>query len=277
VADDDHVPVNLTGVPETLLWNLYYRSIAARNPDRTGLHDPKAINLVERLDYPFARFDVSHSAVTAQWHALRVRTFDEEIRRLAAADPGATVVALGEGLETQFWRVDGGRLNWVSVDLPETIALRRELLPDEARLRSVANSATEPAWTEQLDPDRGLIVTAQGLLMYFTQREVDDFLGMCAERIPAATLLFDAVPEHMARARERGSGGGDYRPPAWTWTVTPRELQRLAKLPAVAELHAVPVPRGRGLVFGAVLPALCRVPGVRDRLPVFPVRRARFR
>ena len=32
--------------------------------------------------------------------------------------PAGTVVALGEGLETQFWRPDNGRVRWLSVDLP---------------------------------------------------------------------------------------------------------------------------------------------------------------
>jgi O-methyltransferase involved in polyketide biosynthesis len=34
------------------------------------------------------------------------------------------VVALGEGLETQFWRLDNGRVRWLTVDLPDTMDLR---------------------------------------------------------------------------------------------------------------------------------------------------------
>jgi O-methyltransferase involved in polyketide biosynthesis len=53
-------------------------------------------------------------------------------RRFLAANPDGTVVALGEGLETQFWRVDNGRVRWLTVDLPETIAAasRRRKLGD---------------------------------------------------------------------------------------------------------------------------------------------------
>lgn len=42
--------------------------------------------------------------------------------------PAGTVVALGEGLETQFWRVDNGAVRWVGVDLSEAEALRRRFL-----------------------------------------------------------------------------------------------------------------------------------------------------
>ena len=30
------------------------------------------------------------------------------------------MVALGEGLETQFWRVDNGRVRWLTVDCPRS-------------------------------------------------------------------------------------------------------------------------------------------------------------
>jgi O-methyltransferase involved in polyketide biosynthesis len=47
------VAVDLTGVPETLLWTLYHRAEEARRPDAV-LRDPLAVELVERIDYPFA-------------------------------------------------------------------------------------------------------------------------------------------------------------------------------------------------------------------------------
>jgi O-methyltransferase involved in polyketide biosynthesis len=47
------VKVELGGVPETLLWTLYQRSIEARRPDAI-LADPRAVALVDELDYPFA-------------------------------------------------------------------------------------------------------------------------------------------------------------------------------------------------------------------------------
>lgn len=120
------------GVPETALWTLWHRAP----------NDPRAAALVERIDFPFAeRFGRRHG-LFVQWQWQRVRRFDEEIRRFAAACPGGTVVALGEGLETQFWRVDDGRLRWVGVDVDVMVAARRVLLePDDARRRSVAASA----------------------------------------------------------------------------------------------------------------------------------------
>ena len=95
---------------------------------RPLLKDPRAVEIVDRLDYDFG--DASRGA---GWHAVRVATFDAAIRRFLARHPSGTVVALGEGLETQFWRVDNGRMRWISVDLPEALELRRKLLPEGPR------------------------------------------------------------------------------------------------------------------------------------------------
>ena len=136
------VGVSLDPVPETLLWTLWHRAVEARRSDSV-IDDPLALELVERIDFPFAeRFGSGESL--SQWQALRARCFDGVVGRFLAVHPGATVVALGEGLETQLWRVDDERVHWVTVDLPEVTELRRALLPAHGRNTLVASSALEP-------------------------------------------------------------------------------------------------------------------------------------
>jgi O-methyltransferase involved in polyketide biosynthesis len=118
MAEGAKEKVGLGGVPETLLATLYYRSIEARRPDAL-LHDPKAVELVDAIDYPFEQRFGSGDLGRAQGQALRVRCFDLAVERFLTGHPDGTVVALGEGLETQFWRVDNGRVGWLTVDLPE--------------------------------------------------------------------------------------------------------------------------------------------------------------
>ena len=113
------------------------------------------------------------------------------------------MVALGEGLETQFWRVGERRgAAWVSVDGAETIALRERLLPASPRLRAVTGSALGLAWAEPVDPGAPVIVTAQGLLMYLEPADVHGLIAGIARRLPGARLVFDAVPAWLA-ARSR--------------------------------------------------------------------------
>jgi O-methyltransferase involved in polyketide biosynthesis len=94
MATESRVRLQLDGVPETLLWTLYHRAVEARRADSV-LDDPMAVELVERIDYPFEqRFGAGN---LSQWQALRARCFDREVRRFLASHPDGTVVALGEG------------------------------------------------------------------------------------------------------------------------------------------------------------------------------------
>jgi O-methyltransferase involved in polyketide biosynthesis len=275
VPDRDELPkvrVTLGGVSETLLWNLCRRALAAQGR-RPALDDPKAIGLVERIDYPFGQLSGDR---TGRRHARRVQKFDMAIRRFLARYPSGTVVALGEGLETQFWRVDNGLVRWLTVDLPETVTVRRELLPDGPRQRTSACSATDPQWMDQVDPSQGVLITAQGLLMYFQPSEVDRLVELCAERFPGQTLLFDAIPASLfSRVRtERLRGRGQW--PPWVWGASPTERVRLAALPGVADLAELGHTGGRGFLSDRVLPTLRRLPGLRRYLAEFPVFSARL-
>lgn len=250
--------IELTGVPETLLWNLWNRAAEARRPDSV-LEDPRAVELVDEIDYPFDRFG---GTGMAQWHALRVLAFDREVRRFLTDHPGGTVVALGEGLETQFWRVDDGRLTWLSVDLPETVTVRRALLPDEPpRRTSLPCSALDPRWMAEVDASRGVLITAQGLLMYLQPSEVEQLLATCAERFPGGTMLFDALSRSLVERSKAGpmSGQGGYRAPAWQWSLEPGDTRTVAALsPGIGKVREVRLPRGRGPL--VLAPWLHRVP-----------------
>jgi O-methyltransferase involved in polyketide biosynthesis len=258
--------VDLAGVPETLLWNLYQRAGEARRPDGV-LDDPRAVDLVDRLDYPFE--DRFGPAGLVQWQALRSRTFDRAVRDFAAANPGGTVVSLGEGLETQFWRVDDGRLRWVTVDLPEVVRLRRELLGEPGpRQRLFAGSAFDAGWIRTVDTSRGVLVIAQGMLMYFPRPQVHRLVVTCAEAFPGARLVLDGVPAWFSArtlaGRMRTRRG--YVAPPMPWFLDTREKRALSALhPRIREVRDLNPPPGRGLLFGAVFPALHLLPRLRGR------------
>ena len=151
----------------------------------SGAAGPDGGRARREIDFPFeARFGASSTG--SQWQALRARTFDREVRRFLHDHPDGTVIALGEGLETQLWRVNNNHVRWVSVDLPPVIQLRRQLLPASPRLELVASSVVDGAWLDEIDRTRGTLVTAQGLLMYLEPEQVHELIAACAARIAAA-------------------------------------------------------------------------------------------
>jgi len=273
VADADKQAVQLSGVPQTLLWNLHQRAYEARQP-RTVLKDPKAADLVDRLDYPFEETFGAPNPLLAQGHALRVRTFDRAVRGFLREHPDGTVVALAEGLETQFWRVDNGRVRWLCVELPEIAELRRSLLPDGERRRTLACSVLDPSWRDQVDADKGVLITAQGLLMYLRPPKVRELIAACAERFRGGSLVFDAVPRWFSA---RTLNGGmrtpqGYQPPPMPWGLDAGELHKIRTAhPAITDVCELPAPRGRGFYHGALAPLLHRLPAVRNMRPTMTV------
>jgi hypothetical protein len=140
------------------------------------------------------------------------------------------------------------------------IELRDRLLPASARRRSWAGSALDHRWMDEVDPARGMLVTAQGLFMYFAREDARGLIAACAQRFPGGAMIFDAVPAWLAQREPPEQAG--FRPPPWEWGMDAAEEQALAALPGVAELRVLTPPRGRG-VQGAVLPLAARVGALR--------------
>ena len=91
----------LTGVSETALLTLRVRANEARRPGAI-IDDPMAIILLNAIDHDYGKFGPARR----QDMALRALAFDNYARRYLVDHPAATVVALAEGLQTSFYRLD---------------------------------------------------------------------------------------------------------------------------------------------------------------------------
>ncbi|PBC36493.1 methyltransferase [Rhodococcus sp. ACS1] len=253
----------LTGVPATMMWTLRNRAVEAARPD-TAFEDPLAVKLYETLDYPYENF-----GKPGQSHALRAQAFDDEIRAFLAAHPDGTVVALGEGLQTSYWRIGDPDVRWVSIDLPEVVALRRQLLPDEPNVTTLAVSALDRSWMDHVDTGRGVFVSAEGLLMYLPPDESLSLIGECARRFPGGRMMFDSVPKWFSRKTQKGLRiHGDYTVPPMPFHLSAGEAAELpARIPDVAFTREVALPLGRGLWGSAFLRRLSDLRPLRDSRP----------
>lgn len=231
------VSVDLTGVPETMLWPLWNRAGEMRRPQGRLIEDPMSADLVDRIAYDFA----GSFGKPNVGHAIRARFYDDLIRaylRRTTADP--VVVALGDGLETQFWRVDDGRVRWFSVDMPEAIAVRQRLLPAHDRASTIAMSALDPAWLELVPADTPPFISAAGLLMYFEEPDVVALLKRIAKRFPGADLVFDTIPPTMARKTLSGMKiTKTYTAPPMPWGIAVDDIPGFLRGVAdFAHIHA---------------------------------------
>lgn len=224
------------------------------------IDDPMAIKLVEAIDFDFAKF-----GTTRQEMALRALAFDTHTRRYLNRHPSATVVAVAEGFQTSFWRLDAAipdaQFRWLTVDLPPVIDARTRLLPESPRISVCAQSALDYSWMDRVDPSHGVFITTEGLLMYLQPEQSLALIAECAKRFPGGQMMFDLPPRVFHGIARRGMRTSlRYQAPPMPFTLSVAELGDLVNTtPGIRAVHDLPSPPGRGLVFGAALAAVYRL------------------
>jgi len=190
---------HLSGVQETMLWALHERACVAKRGDNR-FHDPECVRIYDSIDYDFA----ANFGTAGSLAAVRAARIDQAIRDWLNVHPHGLIVSLGEGLETQAYRVDNGTMRWLSVDLPDAIAWRERFMRPTKRFRHLAMSALDKRWMDHIDARGGVCIVAQGLLMYFQPDEVRQLFVAIARRFPGGQMIFDLVARSLSKATEQG-------------------------------------------------------------------------
>lgn len=253
----------LTGVSATALYTLRNRAVEAMRPD-SPFRDAEAVRLYRRIDYDFGRF-----GRPSQAHALRARTYDRALREYLTTHPAATVVALGEGLQTTYWRLGRPAVDWLSVDMATVTDLRRRLLPAEPRITTLAASVLDRTWMDHVDGARGVFITAEGLFMYLDRASVMSLVADCARRFPGGRLIFDSIPAWYSRLTLRGlRPTRRYTAPPMPFSLSVSEAARLpGEVDGVASAVDVMPPPGRRRWRSRTMRGLANLPRLRDHRP----------
>lgn len=184
----------LHGVPETLLIPLVARARAREHFGHLGFVDPDAERILARLDADVRAF--ARDPFTQRVVIVRARALDAIARRFFMRHPEGLGVSLGAGLCTRFTRISPRGGAWVDVDLPEVIALKRQLVEETSRYRLVAKSLLDPDWSEAIgwEPGRPILLVSEGVLLYLPPEGVRAFITGAAERFTSGgAIAFDFI------------------------------------------------------------------------------------
>jgi O-methyltransferase involved in polyketide biosynthesis len=184
-------------------------------------------------------------------------------------------VALAEGLQTSFWRLQragvADELTWYSVDLPPVIALREKLLPTDERIVPLAQSALDTSWMDRVDDTNGVFITAEGLLMYLEPNDALELIRACAARFPGGQMMFDSIPHWLSRRTLKGLRLSDrYTTPPMPFALSADEALALAgRIRRVRVARDIAMPPGRGIFRVLQHPVLDYVGLLRRNRPSF--------
>ena len=56
----------------------------------------------------------------------------------------------------------------------------------------IGSSVTEPGWLDEIPVDRPVLVVAEGLVMYLSEKEVIALFSKITEKFPSGQFIFDA-------------------------------------------------------------------------------------
>ena len=186
--------IKLSGVPETMLQTVYARAKESRG--RGAIHDAKAEETIERLDYDFSLADkdtAMHSGVIA-----RTIVLDRMTKEWLASHPGAVVVNIACGLDTRCYRMPG-YAHWYNLDLPETVAVREMLLPERGMVSQIAISAMEDWGSEIKEQNVPVLIVIEGLTMYLNEKDVRQIFAAISSRFSKATVFVETMNPAMVR------------------------------------------------------------------------------
>ncbi|MEM8685919.1 MAG: class I SAM-dependent methyltransferase [Pseudomonadota bacterium] len=242
-SGEKRVSADLSGVPETMLWPLWHRAQEMKRRDRL-IEDPLASALVGSINYDFrGRF-----GRPSPFHPVRARVTDDLVRSFAERHASPQVIALGEGLDTAFWRINDPRIKWLSVDVPEASEFRRTMLPTDPRLQHLECSALDFRWMDEVVRSSPPFITACGLLMYFKEPEVRRLLCAIAKRFPGSEVFFDTITPFFSRQTIKGfQVTRRYKAPPMPWGITLQDLPDFIRSipnlePVNVDSYAAPFP-----------------------------------
>mgnify|MGYP005846454589 CR=1 FL=1 len=188
--------INLKNVQRTLLLPLWGRAKLTKTGNPI-LSDPKAVEIVDQIiEYDFESVEKIFTEFFNVGWITRAKMFDETIKTFLSKHPRATIINLGAGLDTTFFRVDNGLLHWYDLDLPEVIEIRTKIIPERDRSKCIAKSLFDPGWIEEISTNRhDVLFLAGGVLFYFNETEVKELFRLLADSFPGGEIVFDTVSE----------------------------------------------------------------------------------
>ena len=214
MAQDD-IPFEGT-VQETMLGPLWARAKYNQLYPKI-LDDKKSSEIINKIDYDFTKI----KEYLGEWRGIgllvRARNFDDAVIKYIKKFPEATIVNVGAGLDTTFYRVDNGSIKWYDLDLPDAIEFRRKYIQESNRCSYIAKSALDYSWFDEVKftPDKGIFIIAGGFIYYFQESEISAFFSALADRFLSGELVFDCVSNLAIKVAHKRAKRAGAKTPFW--------------------------------------------------------------
>lgn len=183
--------LNLTSVEETLFVPMRGRVYASKNFPEI-LNDKKALEIAEKLPKSYLNME-KESQYTLMASSVRSMNMDKYIQNFLNINPNGTIINVGCGMETTFYRNDNGKAIWYEIDLEEVTTLRQKVFKSNDRDIVLTYSMFDYSWMKEVKKsNEPYLIVASGLFYYFEEKAVIEFLRKVKE-LGNVEVIFDTV------------------------------------------------------------------------------------
>ena len=203
--------MDLSQVSRTAILLLICRAIEAEK-HKSEFNDPMAVLCLERLMSIASeeekrwiikrkRFYEGIQARDAKAGVRRVKAFDNATNRFIADNPKCTVINLACGFDTRFWRIENEKCNYIELDLPGVIKLKKEILKDHLGYEVIGTSVLDTSWIDKvtINGNTGFLLIAEGLFPWIPQQDATRLFKEIGERFYRSQLVLDMVHERYTK------------------------------------------------------------------------------
>jgi O-methyltransferase involved in polyketide biosynthesis len=203
--------MDLSQVSRTAILLLICRAIEAEK-NKSEFNDPMAVLCLERLlsiaSEEDKRWIIRKKRMYEGFHerdakagVRRVKAYDNAANRFIADNPKCTVINLACGFDTRFWRIENEKCNYIELDLPEVIQLKKDILKDHLGYEMMGGSVLDTSWIDKvtINENTGFLLLAEGLFPWIPQPDAARLFKEIGERFYRSQLVLDIVPEKYTK------------------------------------------------------------------------------
>lgn len=184
--------LNLDALEETLFVPMRGRVFCSRTfPDT--FKDEKALEIAKELPEEYMNLE-RETEYTLMASAIRSKNMDIYIKKFLSKNPNGTIINVGCGMETTFYRNDNGKCIFIEMDLEEVTSMREKVFGKNKRDIILTKSLLDYSWIEDVKKiAKGpYLIIASGVFYYFPKDQIIDFLRK-VKLLGNVEILFDTV------------------------------------------------------------------------------------
>ena len=133
--------------------------------------------------------------------AVRTRLVDDIVAGFLAKNPTGSIVNLGAGLDSRYYRLNNQLAKWFDIDLPTVEPLWLEVFDATDSHKFLPFSVLDSGWMEEIKSvgEIPILFIAEGLLIHLSETQVMSLLHEIYANFPSCELVAELVSPFVVK------------------------------------------------------------------------------